>query len=122
MKRLLSFLLSVVFLHVQTVPLFAKRGGPDVGGGGGTVDTIGTYAGVLIPLDETLDSDVSGTGRNSIGLFSLGVPDVGLAQGAFVVFVDGNAYNGTITGVADPLDGQLQAILDAVSNFTIVNP
>jgi hypothetical protein len=118
MKRFLSFLLSIVFLHAQVTPVFAKRGGPDVGGEN-NVDTIGTFAGVLIP---TLETTTGNSTSNSIGLFSLGVPDIGMAQGAFVAFVEGSAYNGTITGIADPLDGELRGILDAVSSTTIFNP
>jgi len=117
MKRFLSFLLSIVFLHAQVSPVFAKRGGPDVAGET-NVDTIGTFAGVLIPTADA----TTGTSSNSIGLFSLGVPDVGVAQGAFVCFIEGNAFNGTITGIADPLDGQLVGILDATSTTTIFNP
>jgi hypothetical protein len=122
MKRFLSFLLSIVFLHAQVSPVFAKRGGPDIGGET-NVDTIGTFAGVLIPESSTTGSIQNTTGSaNSIGLFSVGVPDAGMAQGAFVVFVEGTSYNGTITGIADPLDGKLVGILDAVSTFTVFNP
>lgn len=118
MKRALSFLLMIVFMQAQTAPLFAKRGGPDVGGTQ-NVNTIGTFAGVLIPLSA---ENPIVRNSNSIGLFSLGVPDVGVARGAFIAFVDGLAYNGTITGVADPLNGQLTGILDATSSITFVDP
>jgi len=122
MKRLLSFLLMIVFMHVQVPTAFAKSGGPDLGGGQ-NVDTIGTFAGVLVPVSQTNPSSTrAGTTANSIGLFSLGVPNVGVAQGAIVVFVEGTAFNGSITGIADPLNGNLRAIIDAVSTYTIFNP
>jgi hypothetical protein len=112
----------IVFLQASIAPAFAKRGGPDLGGGF-SVQTFGTYAGVLVPqFDNTDGVDDTSTGANSIGLFSLGVPDTGVAQGAFVVFVGGTSFNGTITGVADPLNGRIRAILDAISTYEIVNP
>src|SRR5687768_7483308 len=103
MKRVLSFLLMIVFLQAQVSTAFAKRGGPDIGGGQ-NVDTIGTYAGTMIPIFST--NPANNNSSNSIGLFSVGVPDIGLAQGACVIFVDGSAYNGTITAVVDPLGGE----------------
>jgi hypothetical protein len=122
MKRLLSFLLMIVFMHVQVPTAFAKRGGPDIGGAQ-NVDTIGTFAGVLVPVSQTNPSSSrAGTTANSIGLFSLGVPDIGVAQGAVVVFVEGTAFNGAITGIADPESGLLRGIIDAVSTYTIFNP
>jgi hypothetical protein len=119
MKRVLSFLLMIVFLHANVSTAFAKRGGPDIGGTQ-NVDTIGTYAGTMIPIFSTNPANTNSSA--SIGLFSIGVPDLGLAQGACVIFVDGSAYSGTITGVADPLDGQLQGLIDAISNFVLIDP
>jgi len=108
MKRVLSFLLMIVFMQAQVSTVFAKHGGPDIGDGNG-VDTIGSYAGTLTPIiDPTAESSSS---SNSIGLFGLGVPQIGVAQGTCVLFVEGAAYEGTITAVADPLDGELQGLI-----------
>ena len=56
MKRVLSFLLMIVFLQMQVTTVFAKHGGPDFGGTGGGIDTIGTYAGTLVPVNSTTSS------------------------------------------------------------------
>jgi hypothetical protein len=119
MKRVLSLLLMIVFLQASIAPAFAKRGGPDLAGYG-AVNTVGTFAGVLIP--EELDRFEITPNRNSIGLFSLGVPSVGIATGSIVIFVEGTAFNGDITGIADPLNGQLSAIIDATSTYDVVDP
>src|SRR5688572_7186157 len=99
MKRVLSFLLMIVFMHAQVSTAFATSGGPDLGDQG-TVDTIGSYAGTMIPVFAT--NPANNNSSASIGLFSLAVPQIGVAEGTCVIFVDGSAYEGTITGVADP--------------------
>jgi hypothetical protein len=121
MKRVLSFLLMIVFLQMQVTTVFAKHGGPDFGGSGGGIDTVGTYAGTLVPVTSTTNSSNTSF-SNSIGLFSLGVPDIGVADGACVVFIDGSAYDGTITGVVDPISGKLNGIVDTASTFVLVDP
>ena len=119
MKRVLSFLLMVVFMHAQVSTAFAKRGGPDIGDQA-TVDTIGSYAGTMIPVFST--NPANNGSSNSIGLFSLGVPNIGVAQGTCFLFVDGSAYEGTITAVADPIGGEVQGLIDAMSVFVLVDP
>lgn len=119
MKRVLSFLLMIVFTNAQVSTVFAKSGGPDIVGSS-NVDTVGTFAGVMIPETET--NPTAGSSSNSIGLFSIGVPDAGMANGATVIFVEGTAFNGTITGVADPLNGTLVGILDATSTYVLIDP
>src|SRR6478752_9671467 len=94
MKRVLSFLLMIVFMQAQVSTVFAKHGGPDLGDQA-TVDTIGSYAGTLTPVSSTV-FDAPFLNANSIGLFGLGVPQVGGAQGTCVLFVEGAAYEGTI--------------------------
>ena len=37
-----------------------------------------------------------------------------------VVFVEGTAFNGNITGVVDPANGALRAIIDATSTYSII--
>lgn len=119
MQKVLSLLMAFVLLQVQA---HALSGGPVFGGA--TLNVVGTYAGVLIPEDIDEELAIATTQRSSasIGLFSLGVPDVGPATGGVVVFVDGTSFNGNLTGVVDPGNGNFQAIIDAVSAYSIVFP
>lgn len=121
MKKILSLLLSVVFLHVQTAPLLAKRGGPDFGDGGGNVDIVGTYSGTLVPTsdDETATGtpSVDGESLNSLGLFSLGLPAEGAGTGSFVIFTQGYNFVGTITAVGDPGRGSIKGLVEASYDF-----
>ncbi|MDQ3622012.1 MAG: hypothetical protein M3463_05925 [Verrucomicrobiota bacterium] len=96
MKKVLSLLVAFVFLQTQS---WAISGGP-FSGGNTTVSTIGTYSGVLAgPL-------------NALGIFTIGVPSVGVATGDFVMFANGSYYTGTITGIADPAKAALQAVVN----------
>lgn len=129
MKKVLSLLLAYIFLQTQT---WALSGGPVFSSGSSVVlSVIGTYAGVLLP--EEIDTEGAlGTGTpatatsdqdstsTSIGLFSLGVPEAGPATGAMIVFVEGTAFNGNITGVVDPGTGVFRAIIDATSTYSII--
>jgi hypothetical protein len=119
MKKILSFLLSVVFLHVQTAPLLAKRGGPSFDDQQ-NVDIVGTYSGSLIPDDPegAATQSLDGNTINSVGLFSLGIPAQGPGTGSFVVFTQGIVFSGTITGVGDPGKGTLSGILEGSYDFT----
>ena len=118
MKKVLCFLLSIVFLHAQTAPLFALRGGPNFDDQQ-NVDIVGTYSGTLIPNrndGETPADD--GDSINSLGLFNLGVPSSGPATGTFIIFTQGFTFSGTMTAVGDPGKGSIQGILEGVYNFT----
>jgi len=119
MNRVLSLLMTYVFLQTQA---WSLSGGPFQNNSGPVLDVVGTYSGILVPTFEngvnvnTGDTEVdvdTPTRFNSIGIFSLGVPEVGIATGAFAFFGNAQVYNGTITGVVDPDDGSLNAILDA---------
>lgn len=111
MKKIFSLLLAFVFLQSQT---WALSGGPNYFSSGGFSLT-GVYAGVLTPSIPA----TAGASASSIGLFSIAVPDTGLATGSLVVFVDGTSYVGTVTGVADPREGTLTGVIDAASTYTI---
>ncbi len=121
MKKVLSLLVAFVFLQTQS---WALSGGPIYGAGSAGTSLTGVYAGVLIPNGDAAINIANGQGGGTanIGLFSLGVPEAGLATGACVVFIDGDAFSGTITGVADPGRGTLVAIVDTSSNFTLYDP
>lgn len=114
MKKVLSSLMAFVVLQAQS---YALSGGP-VFGGTATLNVVGTYAGVLVP-DAVSDDVNARTSAASIGLFSLGVPESGPSVGSAIVFVDGIAFNGAIIGVADPGNGRLRGVIDALSTFVI---
>jgi hypothetical protein len=121
MKKLLSILLSIVFLHSQTAPLYAIHGPIDGSDNQQNFDIVGTYSGTLNPDDPTdagtPSLDDSGT-INSLGLFSLGMPATGPGTGSFVIFTQGIQFTGTITAVGDPGRGTIQGIVEAFYDFT----
>lgn len=109
MKQVLSLLLAFVFLQTQT---WALSGGPfGTEGSGGSLN--GTYAGVLIPEIAVVGSSAS------IGLFTLTQPASGFTTGTVSVFVNGAAFNGTITGALDPSTGAFNGVIDAQSSFQV---
>ena len=114
-KKVLSLLLSFVFLQTQT---WAIGGGPQ--GTGGAAALVGTYAGVLIPTTQTKPVVVGVQSSASIGLFVLAVPATGVAKGAAVAFVDGIAFTGDMTGIADPKKQTVVAIVEGVSNNDVI--
>ena len=115
MKQVFSLLLAFVFLQTQT---WAIGGGP--GGGGGSAALVGTYAGVLIPVSQSRPITVGATNSASIGLFVVSVPSTGVARGAALAFVDGIAFIGDMTGIADPRKQTLVGVVEGVSNFDVI--
>lgn len=127
MKKVLSLLLAFILLQTQS---WALSGGP-VFSGGQFESFIGTYAGVLVPeivigqIPVPAGTPVPGTTATAttssaaIGLFSFAQPSVGPATGALLLFVNGTAFNGTMTGLIDPEDGSFRAVIDAQSTFVI---
>src|SRR4051794_1666136 len=112
MKRVLSFLLMIVFLQMQVTPLLAKHGGPDFGGANAAIT--GTYAGVLEPVvDPTLSNALVDLDRNALGLFNLQIPFTGMATGVCAVFNKGEIFTGKMTGVGDPQSGEVQMVMEA---------
>jgi len=120
MKRVLSFLLCIIFLKAQA---FAIRG-PLEGSDSGTI-LLGTYSGTLIPEDadqgtrviDLQTGETTGT-MNSIGLFTVAIPSAGIGTGSFLIFTEGRSYAGTITAVGDPGPGTLTGILEATYEYT----
>jgi hypothetical protein len=107
MKKVLSLLLAFVFMHVQA---HALSGGP-VFAGGGSTSLIGTYSGVL-------------TGpTNALGIFVVGIRDVGPAEGDFNIFISGAFYGGTIIGIGDPGNSTFKGVVqgEQVSDFSFFN-
>lgn len=110
MKKVLSLLVCFVFLQTQS---WALSGGP-VFGAGDAAAISGTYAGVLLPDTSVLETPGSllQLDPNALGLFSLGIPTVGVASGAAAIFNRGEVFTGTIVGVADPGEGTLKALVE----------
>ena len=134
MKNVLPILLCYVLMTSQ---VFAISGGPVFGSGG--VNPVGTYSGVITvtPVKDFINDNVTGapitdpttgqpefrvdTSTVSLGLFSLGVPTINVAQGAFVQFVNGDVYIGTITASVDPDSGSLTGIVQGESSYQRVS-
>lgn len=110
MKSLLGCLLCLV---LGTAQCFALKGGPDFGGS--QVRTTGIYAGILVPGPLS-------PGSNSLGLFSMTIPRNGLGTGPVVIFTEGETYNGTIQGTADPDSAAFIGVLRATFPFLITVP
>jgi hypothetical protein len=115
MKKLLSLLLAFVFLNVQSQAFFPSYGGLGL-------NPVGTYGGTLVPSSSTGTSSNGVSSAISIGLFSIGVPQVGLATGTFALFIQGGAYVGDIIGYVDPTTEGFSAILSGKSTFTVAIP
>jgi hypothetical protein len=120
MKKTLSILLSAVLINATVAPVaLAKHGGPDIGSFGGGVSVIGTYSGVLIPVNEAGLN--IGSGFNSIGIFTLAAPVAGATTGGFSFFGNGQVYQGSITAIADPDKKTLDGVLDAATTLLAPN-
>ena len=116
MKKILSFLLTIVFLQAQ---MFAMSGGPTYTTKGENI--VGSYSGVLIP-DAGEISAVTGPNGEvipSLGIFSLSVPVTGYATGIFMMFSEGQTFPGTINAVGNALKGTLDGLLEATFDINI---
>jgi hypothetical protein len=121
MKGLLGCLMCLVFTASQT---FAISGGPF---GTPKLSPQGTYAGVMtfkarVPVCDTPPCPGQPTGTNQLGLFTLVVPQTGLATGTAVFFNQGQIYSGTIQATADPQTAQVKGIISATFSYIIVLP
>jgi hypothetical protein len=121
MQKVLSLLLAFVVLQTQA---WALSGGPVFGSGARVANYIGTYGGVLVP--QQVETGLADNGQDSggptasIGLFSISQPEVGVATGSILVFLDGAAFNGTVTGIIDPDNGTFAGVIDARSTFDVI--
>lgn len=116
MKALLGCLMCLVLTWSQA---FAISGGPF--GGSQQVNVVGTYAGALVPIVDP----VIGLSDNSLALFTMKVPQTGLATGTVAVFRNGFIYTGGsqdittggdapgIVGTVDPVSARLSAVVVA---------
>ena len=110
MKGLFGSLLCLILASSQA---FALKGGPDYGGS--STSLVGTYAGVL----QGLFDPTNPLSSNSIGIFSLGIPQTSLASGAFIMFAQGRVFRGTMNGVGDPNNSSFKGILEATYNYSV---
>ncbi len=131
MKKVLPILLCYVLMTTQ---VYAISGGPVFGGGG--VNPIGVYSGVITVdtvKDFVLDPDTGATipgpdgqaltttddSTVSLGLFSLGVPQTSVATGAFIQFVNGDVFSGNIVASVDPDRGTLAGLVEGTSSYSV---
>jgi len=118
MNRVLSLLVAYAFIQTQA---WALSGGPFQTTGQVGVATIGTYAGVLVPslVNRIFDNPATKTtpqsDANSLGIFVLGVPDVGVATGNYLFFQEGEAFFGSMQAIVDPADGTLRGLISGAA-------
>jgi hypothetical protein len=105
----------VAALLYSAIALYATSGGPQY-----PVDTdlSGSYSGVMKPrrADATPTPSASPEDHNSLGVFSVTVPQSGLGNGAFVLFSHGEIYSGSISAEADPTRASLNGVLTSSSS------
>jgi len=99
MKTLLAILLSFI---VSEAPVLAIHGGYSLTSSGSVV---GEYAGALVPIQDTLlatGSNEADFGANSLGLFTITIPQTGLGTGTVYLFSNGQQMTGPIQAIPDP--------------------
>ena len=117
----------MVVLFFAIAAAYGISGGPQYPG---SINVVGTYAGVLTPKASPCPSTspepspacvptVASCAANSLGVFSIAAPENGLASGTFVMFAQGRVFSGTIQGVADPGTAKLRGVLKAKYDFTV---
>jgi hypothetical protein len=111
MRILFALLMCLVFGAAQC---FAIKGGPPYPGGGTNIR--GTFAGVMQGAFDPTNPASS----NTLGLFTLSVPQTGLATGVVLMFVAGRAFTGTISGVGDPNKASLRGVMETTIETTLV--
>ncbi len=115
MKILLASLMCLVLC---TSECFALKGGPPYNGTGASV--VGQYAGVLQPpFCPLADPSQCPAGYNSIGIFSLRVPDTGLGSGVALIFQNGRSFTGTITATGNPNSSVITGVLDTQFSYQV---
>jgi hypothetical protein len=114
----MKIVLAVLLCFVLTISeCFALKGGPVFGNGGANI--IGRYAGVLRPpFCPLADPSQCPTGFNSLGLFTLSIPQTGLGTGAAFIFTNGRSFTGTINAIGDPNTAVLSGVLSTEYQIT----
>jgi hypothetical protein len=111
MKILLAALMCFVLCSSEC---FALKGGPVYPAT--TASISGTYAGVM----QGVFDPTNPRSQNTLALFSLKIPQTGLADGVVVVFVAGRTFVGTMAGVGNPNTTTVSGVIQATSETTIV--
>jgi hypothetical protein len=109
MKSFFACFLCLVFFTSQS---YAISGGPFTGPS--HIPVTGTYSGIFKP------SAKFSPGSNSLGLFTMVIPSVGLADGTVVIFGAGLTYTGTIQASANPDNDGVTGVIDATSTVNVV--
>ncbi len=116
MKILLASLMCFVLC---TSECFALKGGPVYPGRGANI--IGMYAGVLHPpFCPVADPAQCPTGFNSLGLFTLAIPQTGLGTGTAFIFTNGRSFTGTISAIGDPNTAALSGVVATEYQVTVL--
>lgn len=112
MRIILACLMCDVLMMSQA---FAISGGPFGGGESGPVAVTGMYAGVMI--DKT-------PGSINLGIFTVSIPQEGLASGTNFIFTGERTFSGPVSGLANPntdrFVGTLQGIPVVDSSGTTI--
>ena len=106
MRILLACLMCIVLPLSQA---FAIDGGPSYGGGSGAVPLGGSYAGVMLDVNP---------GSNNLGIFTVGIPQQGLASGTVFIFTGVRTFSGPISGLANPTSDKFIGTLQAIPVVT----
>jgi hypothetical protein len=114
MKKPLALLLAYMLIQAQT---WALSGGPVYTNDQQSLT--GTYAGVVVPTFESTTADPTVNpddvfGANSLGVFTIGVPATGIAQGSIALFFEGSFFQGGVVGIADPGEGKIYGLAQLV--------
>ncbi len=123
MRILLAVLMCFVLLRTECKALHVSHDG----GGAGLIPVTGNYAGVMLPFDPNMDPDAKidinfpefFNSANVLAVFTLTVPQTGMATGDLLIFSDGRAFIGDISGFGDTGNGRIFGVLDA--NFEPLN-
>lgn len=84
---------------------FALKGGPIYPV---AKNVVGTYSGVMTPTDAS----------NTLGIFTVGIPDAGLATGTITIFTGIRTFVGTIRGFGNPETGIFRGAIQAIPVVT----
>jgi hypothetical protein len=103
---------SLLCFVLATSQCFAISGGPVYPAN--KINIVGTYAGVL----QGVFDPTNPASTNTLGIFSVGVPAQGLANGSLALFTGERTFVGTMQGIGDPNKGTLRAALQAIPVVT----
>lgn len=111
MKILLASLMCLVLTAAEC---FALKGGPPYPGS--TKSISGTYAGIMQGVFDPTNPRSS----NTLALFTLSIPQSGLATGVVVAFVAGRAFVGTVSALGDPNKATLRGVVQTSTETKLI--